>query len=158
MLLGRFLGKFNKGIGVDLGSCNTLFFQQDRGLVINESSVVAINNRTDQILAIGDEARKMLGKTPPHIVATKPLEFGIISDFEVTEKMLKYFINKVSGKFRFFRPEVLISIPVGVTSTERRALIDAPVRAGAAGLSLSAERVPRGRRCGCCSPTRCRTS
>lgn len=132
-MLGRFLGKLNKGIGVDLGSCNTLFFQQDRGLVVNESSVVAVNNRTDQILAIGDEARKMLGKTPPHIVATKPLEFGIISDFEVTEKMLKYFINKVrSSKFFFSAmPQVVVGVPLDVTAVEKKAVEDVMLLAGA---------------------------
>jgi len=134
----RFFGQFNKGLGVDLGSCNTLIFQQDRGIVVNESSVVAINNRTDQILAIGDEARRMLGKTPPHITASKPLEFGIISDFEVTEKMLKYFINKVkSGKFNFSAmPRIIVGVPLDVTAVEKKAVEDVLLAAGASQVSL----------------------
>jgi len=134
----KFFGKFNKGLGVDLGSCNTLVFQQDRGIVINESSVVAINNRTDQILAIGDEARRMLGKTPPHITASKPLEFGIISDFEVTEKMLKYFINKVkSAKFSFSAmPRIVVGVPLDVTAVEKKAVEDVLIAAGASEVSL----------------------
>lgn len=134
----NFFGKFNKGLGVDLGSCNTLFFQQDRGIVVNESSVVAINNRTDQILAIGDEARRMLGKTPPHITATKPLEFGIISDFEVTEKLLKYFMNKVStAKFSFSAmPRVIVGVPLDVTAVEKKAVEDVVLAAGASQVYL----------------------
>ncbi|OQA36603.1 MAG: Rod shape-determining protein MreB [Parcubacteria group bacterium ADurb.Bin326] len=134
----KFLGKFNKGLGIDLGSCNTLVYQQDRGIVIAESSVVAVNNRTDQILAIGDEARRMLGKTPPHITATKPLEYGIISDFEVTEKMLKYFLNKVrSGKFAFYAmPRVVVGVPLDVTAVEKKAVEDVLVSAGASEVFL----------------------
>jgi rod shape-determining protein MreB and related proteins len=134
----KFLGKFNKGLGIDLGSCNTLVFQQDHGIVVNESSVVAVNNRTDQILAIGDEARRMLGKTPPHITATKPLEFGIISDFEVTEKMLKYFMNKVNtAKFSFSAmPTVIIGVPLDVTAVEKKAVEDVVMAAGASRVFL----------------------
>ena len=128
----------NKGLGIDLGSCNTLIFQQDRGIVINESSVVAINNRTDQILAIGDEARRMLGKTPPHITASKPLEHGIIADFEVTEKMLKYFINKVrTSKFAFSSmPKVIVGVPLDVTAVEKKAVEDVILAAGASEVYL----------------------
>lgn len=134
----KFLGKFNKGLGIDLGSCNTLIYQQDRGIVIVESSVVAVNNRTDQILAIGDEARRMLGKTPPHIIATKPLEYGIISDFEVTEKMLKYFLNKVrSGRFFFSAmPKVIVGVPLDVTAVEKKAVEDVLLSAGASEVFL----------------------
>ena len=129
----KFFGKLNKGMGIDLGSCNTLVFQQDHGIVVNESSVVAVNNRTDQILAIGDEARRMLGKTPPHITATKPLEYGIISDFEVTEKMLKYFMNKVNtSKFSFSAmPKVIVGVPLDVTAVEKKAVEDVVLAAGA---------------------------
>jgi len=134
----KFLGKFNKGLGIDLGSCNTLIYQQDRGIVIVESSVVAVNNRTDQILAIGDEARRMLGKTPPHIIATKPLEYGIISDFEVTEKMLKYFLNKVrSGRFFFpAMPKIIVGVPLDVTAVEKKAVEDVLLSAGASEVFL----------------------
>ena len=130
----KFLGKINKGLGIDLGSCNTLIYQQDRGIVITESSVVAVNNRTDQILAIGDEARKMLGKTPPHIVATKPLDYGIISDFEVTEKMLKHFMNKVKSTNAFSfsaMPRVVIGVPLDVTEVEKKAVEDVVMATGA---------------------------
>jgi rod shape-determining protein MreB len=134
----KVFGKFNKGLGIDLGSCNTLVFQQDHGIVISESSVVAVNNRTDQILAIGDEARRMLGKTPPHILATKPLEFGIISDFEVTEKMLKYFLNKVkTSKFSFSAmPRIVVGVPLDVTAVEKKAVEDVLLAAGASEVNL----------------------
>lgn len=134
----KFFGKFNRGLGIDLGSCNTLVYQQDRGIVIAESSVVAVNNRTDQILAIGDEARRMLGKTPPHITATRPLEYGIISDFEVTEKMLKFFTNKVrAGRVGFSAmPVVVVGVPLDVTAVEKKAVADVVMAAGAAQVYL----------------------
>jgi len=134
----KILGKFHKGVGIDLGSCNTFLYQQDRGIVISESSVVAVNNRTDQILAIGDEARRMLGKTPPHITATKPLEYGIISDFEVTEKMLKYFMNKVkTGRLGFSAmPRVIVGVPLDVTAVEKKAVEDVLLSAGASEVFL----------------------
>ncbi len=134
----KILGKFNKGLGIDLGTCHTLIYQQDRGIVVNESSVVAINNRTDQILAIGEEARKMLGKTPPHITASKPLEFGIISDFEVAEKMLKYFISRVqTSKLPFSSmPRVVIGVPLDVTAVEKKAVEDVILSAGASEVFL----------------------
>jgi rod shape-determining protein MreB len=134
----KFFGKFNKGLGIDLGSCNTLMFQQDRGIVVSESSVVAVNNRTDQILAIGDDARRMLGKTPPHITASKPLEFGIISDFEVAEKMLKYFMNKVrTSRFAFSSmPRVVVGVPLDVTAVEKKAVEDVLLAAGASQVFL----------------------
>lgn len=137
-MFNKFFGKFNKGVGVDMGSCNTLFFQQDRGIVINESSVVAINNKTDQILAIGEEARRMLGKTPGHITATKPLENGIISDFEVTEKMLKYFINKIrTSRFAFSSmPRIIVGVPLEVTAVEKKAVEDVLIAAGASQVSM----------------------
>ncbi|MFA5047510.1 MAG: rod shape-determining protein [Patescibacteria group bacterium] len=130
----KILGKMNKGLGIDLGSCNTLVYQQDRGIVITESSVVAVNIRTDQILAIGDEARKMLGKTPPHIVATKPLDYGIISDFEVTEKMLKHFMNRVKAARTFSfssMQRVVIGVPLDVTEVEKKAVEDVVMATGA---------------------------
>lgn len=125
--------KFNKGLGIDLGSTKTMVYQADRGIVINESSVVAINNRTDQILAVGDEARKMVGKTPPHIIATAPLYHGIISDFEITEKMLKYFIDKVqAGRWAFStKPKVVVGIPLDLTEVEKKAVEDVVLSAGA---------------------------
>lgn len=133
-MFDSFYQKFSKDIGIDLGTANTLVYVKDKGIVINEPSVVAVNQRTKQILAIGDEARRMVGRTPPHIVATRPLVDGVISDFEVTEAMLRYFIDKVHNEtFTFLRrPRVVIGIPSGVTEVEKRAVIDAAVNAGAA--------------------------
>lgn len=122
---------FVRKIGIDLGTANTLVFVPGKGVVINEPSVVAISLIENKVLAVGNEAKEMLGRTPDSIVASQPLRDGAIADYKVTEAMLRYFISKVSGKFRFFRPEVVLSIPAGVTSTERRAVIDAALKAGA---------------------------
>jgi rod shape-determining protein MreB len=129
----KFFSKFNRGLGVDLGSTKTMVYQQDRGIVVNESSVVAVNNRTDQILAVGDSARKMLGKTPPHIIASQPIEHGIISDFEIAEKMIKYFFDRLqAGKLSFSaKPRVVVGIPLDVTAVEKKAAEDVIVSAGA---------------------------
>jgi rod shape-determining protein MreB len=125
--------KFSKDIGIDLGTANTLVYVKGKGIVINEPSVVAINQKTRQILAIGDEAKRMVGRTPSHIVAHRPLVDGVISDFEVTEQMLKYFMDKVNQSTLGFlsRPRVVIGIPSGVTEVERRAVQDATLNAGA---------------------------
>jgi rod shape-determining protein MreB len=131
--IGVLFGKVSQDIGIDLGTANTLVYVKGKGIVINEPSVVAINKKTGQVLAIGKEAKRMVGKTPGHIVATRPLVDGVISDFEVTEQMLRYFINKV-GKETFSlipRPRVLIGIPSGITEVEKRAVIDAATNAGA---------------------------
>lgn len=132
-VFNNFFGKFSKDMGIDLGTANTLVYVKDKGIVINEPSVVAINIRTDQILAVGEEAQKMIGKTPAHIVASKPLVDGVISDFEITEKMLKYFIDKVHREsFSILpRPRIIIGIPLGVTEVERKAVEDACLSAGA---------------------------
>lgn len=133
-MFNDFFGRFRKEIGIDLGTANTLVFVKDRGIVINEPSVVAINTKTEQILAVGHEAKDMLGKTPPHIITTRPLTNGIISDFEVAEKMLHYFVDKVyeSSSLNFIsRPKVIIGAPVDITEVERRAIGDAVMNAGA---------------------------
>jgi len=132
-VFNRFLGKFSKDLGIDLGTKNTLVYTADKGIVINEPSVVAVNTRTDEILAVGDEARKMIGKTPSHIQAIRPLVDGVISDFEVTEKMLKYFIDKVHNEnFTLIpRPRVIIGIPLDITEVEKKAVEDAVKSAGA---------------------------
>ena len=132
-MLNKILGKFSKDVGIDLGTANTLVYVKDKGIVINEPSVVAVNKKTGQILAIGKEARKMVGKTPAHIVVTRPLVDGVVSDFETTEQMLKYFIEKVhkDGFTLFPRPRVVVGIPSGVTEVEKRAVIDATINAGA---------------------------
>ncbi len=132
-MLNKFFGFFSKDIGIDLGTANTLVYVRGRGIVINEPSVVAINQKTGQILAIGQEAKKMVGRTPAHIVASRPLVAGVVSDFEVTEQMLKYFIDKVhQEKFSIMpRPRVVVGIPSGVTEVEKRAVEDATKSAGA---------------------------
>ncbi len=118
-------------IGIDLGTANTLVFVPGEGIVINEPSVVAISLFENKVLAVGTEAKEMLGRTPDTIVASQPLRDGAIADYRVTEAMLKYFINRVMGRFRFLRPEIVLSVPAGITSTERRAVIDAAMKAGA---------------------------
>lgn len=131
-MFNKFLKRFNTDIGIDLGTANTLVFTPEKGILINEPSVVAIHNKTDQILAVGNEAKYMLGKTPPHITVTRPLTHGIISDYEVTEKMLKYFIDKVQENNRSFsRPRVVICVPLEVTEVEIKAVEDAVIAAGA---------------------------
>ncbi|HYF05465.1 MAG TPA: rod shape-determining protein [Patescibacteria group bacterium] len=142
-MIERFYQKFSKDLGIDLGTANTLVYVKGKGIVINEPSVVAINAKTRQVLAIGSDARRMVGRTPSHIVATRPLAGGVISDFEVTESMLKYFIDKVhAGIYPIFRrPRVVIGIPSGVTEVEKRAVVDAAVSAGAASAYLIEEPV-----------------
>src|ERR1041385_4095870 len=122
---------FLQKIGIDLGTANTLVFVPKKGIVINEPTVVAISVVDNKIMAVGQEAKEMLGRTPDTIVAHRPMKDGVIADYRVTEAMLRYFINKATGNVRFFRPEVMISVPGGITSTERRAVIDAAVQAGA---------------------------
>jgi len=118
-------------IGIDLGTANTLVFVPGEGIVINEPSVVAISLYENKVLAVGNEAKEMLGRTPDTIVASQPLRDGAIADYRVTEAMLKYFINRVMGRVRFLRPEIVLSVPAGITSTERRAVVDAAMKAGA---------------------------
>lgn len=128
-----FLNKFRKDLGVDLGTSNTLIYVKGRGIIINEPSIVSINTRTEQIIAVGNEAKEMLGKTPPHIITPRPLAGGIISDFEVAEKMLRYFLDKINNEERnfFSRPRVIIGAPLDITEVERKAVADATLNAGA---------------------------
>jgi rod shape-determining protein MreB and related proteins len=132
-MFNRLLGIFSHDIGIDLGTANTLVYVRGKGIVIDEPSVVAINIKTNQVLAIGDEAKKMVGRTPANIIATRPLVDGVVSDFEVTEQMLKYFIGKVHQESYSIlpRPRVVIGIPSGVTEVEKRAVEDAATNAGA---------------------------
>jgi len=134
----KFLSTFSKDIGIDLGTANTLVYVKGRGIVINEPSVVAINNKTGKILAIGEQAKRMIGKTPSHIIAVKPLTQGVVSDFEVTEQMLKYFIQKIhKTTFSILpKPRVVIGIPSGVTEVEKKAVYDAALSAGARSVYL----------------------
>ena len=118
-------------IGIDLGTCNSLAFVHGKGVVLQEPSVVAVDVLENKILAVGEEAKEMIGKTPENIKVFRPLKDGVIADFRVTQAMLKYFINKVSGSFRFFKPELIIGVPASITSTEKRAVIEAGILAGA---------------------------
>ena len=137
----KLFGKFSKDLGIDLGTANTLVYVKDKGIVINEPSVVAMNSRTNQIIAIGRDAQEMLGKTPTHITITRPLSKGVISDFEVTEKMLRYFIEKVhEDSFTIVpRPKVVIGIPLEITEVEKKAVEDAVFLAGAREVALVEE-------------------
>ena len=121
---------FGQDIGIDLGTATVIAYVKGKGIVLREPSVVAVNNETNEVLAVGGEARRMLGRTPGNIVATRPLRDGVISDYTVTEKMLKYFINKVGGK-TLFAPRIMICIPSRVTEVEKKAVIDAATNAGA---------------------------
>ena len=123
---------FSQDIGIDLGTANTLVYVSGEGIVINEPSVVAINQKTGRVVAVGSEAKQMLGRTPAHIVAVRPLVDGVISDFEVTEEMILYLLNKAQGgKKKFFGPRVVVGVPSGVTNVETRAVRDATKNAGA---------------------------
>lgn len=132
-MFNKLFGKFSHDIGIDLGTANTLVYVKDKGIIINEPSVVAVNLRTEQILAVGQDAKMMLGKTPSYISVTQPLVGGIISDFEVTEKMLKYFISKVHENSWAIvpRPRVVIGVPLDITEVEGKAVEDAVLSAGA---------------------------
>ncbi|RJQ34631.1 rod shape-determining protein [Candidatus Parcubacteria bacterium] len=122
---------FIKKIGIDLGTTYTLVYIPKRGIVINEPSVVAVSVLDKKVMAVGDEAKEMIGRTPDSIIAARPLKNGVIADYRTTESMLRYFINKAVGGMKIFRPEVMIAVPAGITSTERRAVIDATLNAGA---------------------------
>ena len=122
---------FSKKLGIDLGTTSTIVFLPGKGIVLNEPSVVAVSEQDNKILAVGLEAKGMIGKTPDNIIAYRPMKDGVIADYRVTEAMLRYFIDKALGKWNLFKPEVMISVPAGVTSTERRAVVEAAIKAGA---------------------------
>lgn len=122
---------FSKKLGIDLGTANTLVFVPGKGIVLNEPAVVAVSEQDNRILAIGSEAKDMIGKTPESIIAYRPMKDGVIADYRVTEAMLRYFIRKALGRWSFVRPDVMVSVPAGITSTERRAVIEATIKAGA---------------------------
>ena len=121
---------FATEVGIDLGTANVLVYIKGKGIVMNEPSVVAINQDTDEILAVGEEARQMLGRTPSNIIAVRPLRDGVVSDYDITERMLKYFIKKTCGSGRFFKPKIMICVPSGVTDVEKRAVKEAAQQAG----------------------------
>jgi rod shape-determining protein MreB len=125
------MGLFGAKLGIDLGTANTLVYVPGNGIILNEPSVVAVAGRDNRILAVGIEAKEMIGRTPDDIVAYRPMRDGVIADYRVTEAMLRYFIGKAMGRWNILKPEVMVSVPAGVTSTERRAVIEAAMRAGA---------------------------
>ena len=131
-MLDAFLGRFSRDIGIDLGTANTLVHVRGRGIVISEPSVVAIDAKTKRVLEVGAEAKRMVGRTPASIIAVRPLRDGVISDFDVTEQMIKYFVQKVHDRVGLIpRPRMLLGIPSGVTEVEKRAVRDAALNAGA---------------------------
>lgn len=129
-MISRLFGLFSNDIGIDLGTANTLVYAKDRGIVLREPSVVAIQASSNRVLAVGEEAKRMLGRTPGNIVAIRPLRAGVIADFDITEAMLKYFIRKVHNK-RMMKPRVIIAVPSGITEVEKRAVKESAERAGA---------------------------
>ena len=130
---------FVRKIGIDLGTCNSLVFIPKKGVVLQEPSVVAVTLSENKILAVGEKAKEMIGRTPDTIRVYRPLKDGVIADYRVTQAMLRYFIDKVSGHFRFLKPELIIGVPAGITSTERRAVIEAGTAAGAKQVFLAKE-------------------
>jgi len=125
------MGFFSKKLGIDLGTTSVLVYVPGKGVVLNEPSVVAVSQEDNKILAIGLEAKKMIGRTPENVIAYRPMRDGVIADYRVTEAMLRYYIKKALGKWNIVKPEVLVSVPAGVTSTERRAVVEACLKAGA---------------------------
>ena len=130
-MLSSFLGLFSNDIGIDLGTANTLVYVKDRGIVLREPSVVAIQSGTKRILAVGEEAKRMLGRTPGNIVAIRPMKAGVIADFEITEAMLRYFIKKIHNRRKMVRPRIIIAVPSDITEVEKRAVKDSATHAGA---------------------------
>ncbi|HBH71475.1 MAG TPA: rod shape-determining protein [Candidatus Yonathbacteria bacterium] len=125
------MGIFVTKIGIDLGTANTLVYIPGKGIVLNEPSVVAVDQQTNRIMAVGLEAKQMIGRTPDNIVAYRPMKDGVIADYRVTEAMIRYYMSKALGKWNILKPEVMVSVPAGVSSTERRAVIEATIKAGA---------------------------
>src|SRR5512143_422167 len=123
---------WHKNIAIDLGTANTLVWVAGQGLVVNEPTVVAISADDSKVVAVGEEAKLMLGRTPEALIASRPMRDGVIADYQVTEAMLRYFISKVVGRFQFFKPDVMVCVPAGCTQVERRAALDATLSAGAA--------------------------
>ncbi len=130
-MIGRLFGWFSNDIGIDLGTANTLVYVKDHGIVLREPSVVAVKSGTNEVLAVGDDAKRMLGRTPGNIVAIRPLKDGVIADFEVTEAMLRHFIQKVHNRRTMARPRVVIAVPSGITEVEKRAVRESANQAGA---------------------------
>ena len=126
-----FFNKFSHDMGIDLGTANTLVHVKGKGIIIREPSVVAVDKANNEVLAIGAEAKQMIGRTPGHIIAIRPMKDGVIADFDITQSMLKFFIKKAIGRNSLVRPRIVVGVPSGVTEVEKRAVIDATVQAGA---------------------------
>jgi len=139
MLFKNILGFFSNDLAIDLGTANTLVFVRNKGIVCNEPSVVAVDKRTNRVLAVGSEAKRMLGKTPSHIAAVRPMKDGVIADFDITGEMLKYFIAKVHNRTTFVSPRIVIGVPSAITQVERRAVRDAAEASGAREIFLIEE-------------------
>ena len=130
-LFKNFLSRFQSDLGIDLGTANTLVFSQNEGVIIQEPSVVALDSQKNLVLAVGDEAKRMIGRTPGNVVAVRPLRDGVIADFDITETMLKYFIQKALPSNRWIKPRIIVGVPSGITGVEKRAVLDATYHAGA---------------------------
>ena len=130
-MFNRLFDLFSNDIGIDLGTANSLVYVKDRGIVLREPSVVAIQTGTTRVLAVGEEAKRMLGRTPGNITAIRPMKDGVIADFEITEAMLRYFIRKVQNHRMMVKPRIIISVPSGITEVEKRAVKDSAIHAGA---------------------------
>lgn len=130
-MFGNFFKNFSRDLGIDLGTANSLVYVKSEGIVLREPSVVAIEKTSGKVLAIGNEAKKMLGRTPGNIVAVRPMRDGVIADFEITELMLRSFIQKVMNKYSFIKPRIVVGVPSGITGVEKRAVLDAAMNAGA---------------------------
>lgn len=140
-MIGRVLAAFSNDVGIDLGTANTLVYVRDQGIVLREPSVVAVRSGSNHVLAVGDDARRMLGRTPANIVAVKPLRDGVVADFEVTEAMLRHFIRKVQPRRFFSRPRLVIAVPSGITEVEKRAVNEAAAGVGAREVHLIEESI-----------------
>ncbi|RPH90437.1 MAG: rod shape-determining protein, partial [Desulfobacteraceae bacterium] len=138
-MLRRLWGLFSEDLAMDLGTANTLIYKKKQGIVLNEPSVVAINNETGQVLAVGKEAKEFLGRTPARISAIRPMKDGVIADFDVTREMIKYFLIKVRDRSRHFRPNLVIGVPSGITMVEKRAVVESALEAGARDIYLMEE-------------------
>jgi len=138
-MIGKILGAFSNDIGIDLGTANTLVHVKEHGIVLREPSVVAVKSGTNMVLAVGDDAKRMLGRTPGNIVAIRPLKDGVIADYEVTEAMLRHFVRKVHRRRAFVRPRIVIAVPSGITEVEKRAVKESAVAAGAREVHLIEE-------------------
>ena len=138
-MIGKIIGAFSSDIGIDLGTANTLVYVKDHGIVLREPSVVAVKSGTNLVLAVGDDAKRMLGRTPGNIVAIRPLRDGVIADYEVTEAMLCHFIRKVHNRRNWIRPRIVIAVPSGITEVEKRAVNESAAAAGAREVHLIEE-------------------